>query len=67
MAVGLGPVAEPDDRHRGRVHVGRRGVDVFWVDPTEELVVVFMTQLMPSGTFNFRGQLKTLVYPAIVD
>jgi len=28
---------------------------------------VFMTQLMPSGTFNFRGQLKSLVYPAIVD
>jgi hypothetical protein len=26
-----------------------------------------MTQLIPSGTFNFRGQLKTLVYPAIVD
>jgi CubicO group peptidase (beta-lactamase class C family) len=39
----------------------------FWVDPSEDLVVVFMTQLMPSGTFNFRGQLKTLVYPAIVD
>ena len=29
--------------------------------------MVFMTQLMPSGTFNFRGQLKALVYPAIVD
>ncbi len=29
--------------------------------------MVFMTQLLPSGTFNFRGQLKTLVYPAITD
>jgi hypothetical protein len=28
---------------------------------------VFMTQLLPSGLFNFRGQLKTLIYPAIVD
>jgi hypothetical protein len=26
-----------------------------------------MTQLLPSGTFNFRGQLKALVYPALVD
>jgi len=26
-----------------------------------------MTQLMPSGTFNFRGQLKSLIYSAIVD
>ena len=40
---------------------------IFWVDPAEDLVVVFMTQLLPSGTFNFRGQLKALVYPAIAD
>jgi hypothetical protein len=29
--------------------------------------VVFMTQLMPSATFNFRGQLKSIVYSSIVD
>jgi hypothetical protein len=29
--------------------------------------VIFMTQLVPSGSFNFRGQLKSIVYPAIVD
>jgi hypothetical protein len=29
--------------------------------------VVFMTQFIPSGLFNFRGQLKSLVYPAIAD
>ena len=23
-----------------------------------------MTQLMPSGTFNFRGQLKSIIYSA---
>jgi CubicO group peptidase (beta-lactamase class C family) len=39
----------------------------FWVDPAEELITIFMTQLMPSGTFNFRGQLKSMIYPAIVD
>jgi CubicO group peptidase (beta-lactamase class C family) len=39
----------------------------FWIDPAEDLVVIFMTQFMPSGTFNFRGQLKSIVYPAIVD
>jgi CubicO group peptidase (beta-lactamase class C family) len=38
----------------------------FWIDPAEELIVIFMTQLMPSGTFNFRGQLKSLVYPALL-
>jgi CubicO group peptidase (beta-lactamase class C family) len=40
---------------------------IFWVDAKDDLAVVFMTQLMPSGTFNFRGQLKTLVYAAIED
>jgi CubicO group peptidase (beta-lactamase class C family) len=39
----------------------------FWVDPVEELVVVFLTQLVPSSTFNFRGQLKSIVYGALVD
>jgi len=29
--------------------------------------VVFMTQLMPSATFNFRGQLKNIIYAAIED
>jgi CubicO group peptidase (beta-lactamase class C family) len=38
----------------------------FWVDPAEQLAVVFMTQLLPSGTFNFPGQLKALVYGAVL-
>jgi CubicO group peptidase (beta-lactamase class C family) len=40
---------------------------VFWVDPVEDLYVVFMTQLMPSASFDFRGQLRSLVYSAIID
>jgi CubicO group peptidase (beta-lactamase class C family) len=38
---------------------------LFWVDPVEELVVIFMTQLMPSSTFNFRGQLENIIYGAL--
>ena len=67
VAVGKGPAATGSHRVGGRVHVGRGGVDGFWVDPAEDLTVVFMTQLLPSALFNFRGQLKALVYPAIVD
>jgi CubicO group peptidase (beta-lactamase class C family) len=40
---------------------------IFWVDPAEELAVVFMTQLLPSGTFDLRGQLKSIVYGCIAD
>ena len=39
----------------------------FWVDPSEDLIAIFMTQLMPSQVFNFRGQLKSIIYPAIID
>ena len=39
---------------------------IFWVDPNEDLITIFMTQLMPSATFNFRGQLKNIVYSSIV-
>ncbi len=51
----------------GDFYWGGAASTIFWVDPKEDLVVVFMTQLMPSATFNFRGQLKNIIYSAIVD
>jgi CubicO group peptidase (beta-lactamase class C family) len=38
----------------------------FWVDPTEELIVVFMTQLLPSSTYPIRSQLRQMIYPALI-
>ena len=67
VAVSLGPVATGVVGSPGEYMWGGAASTLFWIDPVEDLVVVFMTQLIPSGTFNFRGQLKTLVYPAIVD
>jgi CubicO group peptidase (beta-lactamase class C family) len=52
---------------RGDFYWGGAASTAFWVDDVEDLWVVFMTQLMPSGTFDFRGQLRSLVYSAIVD
>ncbi len=39
----------------------------FWVDPAEELAVVFMTQLIPSNSYQNRRQLRTLVYSALTE
>lgn len=39
----------------------------FWIDPTEELIVVFMTQLLPASAYPLRGELNTLIYQAITD
>ena len=67
MAVGLGPAATQSVGSQGDYYWGGAASTIFWIDPAEDLVVIFMTQLMPSGTFDFRGQLKSIVYPAIVD
>ena len=40
---------------------------IFWIDPREELVVIFLTQLIPSRTFDFRGQLQAIVYGALEE
>jgi len=39
----------------------------FWVDPQEDLVGVFMTQLMPSGTYPLHPEVRVAVYQALVD
>jgi CubicO group peptidase (beta-lactamase class C family) len=67
MAVSEGPAASGVIGSAGEFMWGGAASTIFWVDPAQEMIVVFMTQLLPSGTFNFRGQLKALVYPAIVD
>jgi CubicO group peptidase (beta-lactamase class C family) len=40
---------------------------IFWVDPWEDLVVIFLTQLIPSSTYPLRAQLKNVAYSAILD
>ena len=49
----------------GDFYWGGRASTIFWVDPNEDMFVIFMTQLIPSSTFNFRGQLKNIVYGAL--
>lgn len=51
----------------GEYYWGGAASTIFWIDPNEDMVVIFMTQLMPSQTFNFRGQLRNIIYSAIVD
>ena len=39
----------------------------YWVDPTEALIVVYLTQLIPAGGLDDQGRVRALVYQAIVD
>jgi len=39
----------------------------FWIDPAEDLTVIFMTQLMPSSSYPLRRELRVLTYAALTD
>ncbi|MBL8341252.1 MAG: beta-lactamase family protein [Rubrivivax sp.] len=51
----------------GDFYWGGLASTLFWVDPREDLVAIFLTQLMPSRSYNFRGLLKSVIYGALVD
>ena len=61
----LDPLANGHPGSAGSFYWGGLASTLFWVDPAEELVVIFLTQLMPSSTFNFRGQLENIIYGAL--
>lgn len=50
---------------KGEFYWGGAASTAFWVDPVEELTVVFMTQAMPSSGYPIRRELRTLVYSAL--
>jgi CubicO group peptidase (beta-lactamase class C family) len=37
----------------------------FFVDPVEDIIMIFMTQLMPSSTYPVRREIKTMIYSAL--
>ncbi len=39
----------------------------YWVDPVEQLVVVYLTQLNPAAGVDDFGKLRALIYQSIVD
>ena len=51
----------------GDIAWGGAASTYFWVDPKEELVCIFLTQLLPSSTYPIRRELRTLVYSAFED
>jgi CubicO group peptidase (beta-lactamase class C family) len=70
VGFGLGFATTMDAAASGTVgegdfYWGGLASTLFWVDPVEDLYAIFMTQLIPSSTFNFRGQIKNLVYGAL--
>ncbi|MCX6048167.1 MAG: serine hydrolase [Chloroflexi bacterium] len=49
----------------GEYSWGGAASTAFWIDPVEEQIVIFLTQLMPSSTYPIRRALRVLTYGAI--
>lgn len=52
--------------NEGEFAWGGAASTAFFVDPAEELIAVFMTQLLPSGTWPIRRELRQLVYQSLI-
>jgi CubicO group peptidase (beta-lactamase class C family) len=72
MGFGLGVSVLLDPAIAGAIgNVGEFGwggaaSTVFWIDPVEDLAVVFLTQLVPSDSYPVRRHLRATVYGALV-
>ena len=65
FSVVIDPVRALAPASAGSFSWGGMASTYFWIDPAEELIGIFMTQLMPSGSYPLRPQLQTLVYAAL--
>jgi CubicO group peptidase (beta-lactamase class C family) len=71
FGLGFGVVIDPPANRslssRGEYLWGGAASTAFWVDPVEEITVIFMTQLFPSATYPIRPQLRWVVNQALID
>ena len=67
VSVALDPAASGTMQSPGEFAWGGMASTAFWVDPLEDMAVVFLTQLIPSGCYPIRRELRVLVNQALVD
>ncbi len=67
FSVMLDPAAAQIVGTPGECAWGGAASTAFWVDPAEDLAVVFLAQLTPSSTYPVRKELRVLTYAALVD
>ena len=51
----------------GEFNWGGLATTSFFIDPAEQLITIFMTQVIPSSAYPIRRELRTMVYAAITD
>tara|TARA_B000000460_G_scaffold73092_1_gene50527 strand:- start:417 stop:1709 length:1293 start_codon:yes stop_codon:yes gene_type:complete len=71
FGLGFGTVEELGGRGKlgsiGEFSWGGAYHSTYWVDPKEEMVVVYFTQLIPALNINDHDKLRALIYQSIID
>ena len=67
VAVARDVAANKVLRSNGAYWWGGAANTTFWIDPAEEIVATFLTQLLPSARYPLPSQFSQLVYQALVD
>lgn len=69
FGLGFSVILEPADAQvitsQGEYAWGGAASTLFWIDPTEDLIVIGLAQLMPSSAYPIRQEMKALVYGAL--
>lgn len=67
FAVTMNPAQTMIAGSPGEFNWGGAATTSFFIDPAEELITIFMTQVLPSSAYPIRRELRTMVYAAITD
>lgn len=67
FAVTMNPAQTMIAGSPGEFNWGGAATTSFFIDPAEELITIFMTQVLPSSAYPLRRELRTMVYAAITD
>lgn len=71
FGLGFSVMIDPTDAQvlgsPGEFAWGGAASTYFWVDPEEDMLVIFLTQLMPSGSYPIRRELRVAAYQSIID
>jgi CubicO group peptidase (beta-lactamase class C family) len=65
FAVNMTPHTTLVPGSKGEFYWGGMFSTAFFVDPVEDIIMIFMTQLMPSSTYPIRREIKTMLYAAM--
>ena len=65
FACNIDPAATLIPGSKGEFYWGGMYSTAFLVDPVEDIIMIFMTQLMPSSTYPVRREIRTMMYAAL--